>query len=113
MRAQFIRGQDPISSLNIGLKSKRDFKSDEEIAQWLYNFPEICTEDAIKKWERVNSSKRSPNSPPLYILTPMDLRLSVIKWVKRNLTTDGYDIGLKEAKDIGDRLAEIIHEKAA
>jgi ribosomal protein L7/L12 len=45
-------------------------------------------------------------------LVPSDLRLEVIKWVKRNLMyRDGSDIGLKEAKDIGDRLAEIIHDK--
>jgi len=118
MRAQFIRGgQDPIASLRIGLRTKRHFKSDEEIVQWLYDFPDVCTDGYIKKWERAHQQKRKPvegASPfPPYIMVPSDLRLEVIKWIKRNLMWEGdFDIGLKEAKDLGDKLAQMIHDKA-
>lgn len=111
----FERGQDnPLISLNIGRSSKRSFKNIEEAAQWYYEFPQICTEGELKKWPNkvsYNKSYYKENEEIgfLNFSIPGIESLRIVKWIKNNLTLEDRDyMGLREAKDIWDKLKEII-----
>ena len=57
----FKRNINPKISMGIGLSSKRDFNSEEEIIEWVLNFPEVVSEGEIKKWDP-NEVIWSPNA---------------------------------------------------
>jgi hypothetical protein len=123
----FERREDPFKSMNIGIKSKRIFKDIEELAQWAYLFPEVYTNNNIKKWPLdINSYKKEDRSisPELFLperifgllnakkFQNLTSRLEIVKWFKNNIHWEGdpieWGLGLKDAKNTLERLEEII-----
>jgi spermidine/putrescine-binding protein len=120
----FERGQKPLKTLGIGYRQKRIFKGIEEAVKWAILFPEEYTDGLVHSWfgtdsqgryffdfagEKFNTDvlkRKDFNAEDVYFG-----KLHMVKWAKDNLHWGEYPnerIGLKECKQIFDRVEEII-----
>lgn len=116
----FERRQDPKDAMRIGLKNKRDFDSYQEIIEWCFHFPEICTQGILKSLKNAYVVQNKYNS---YFISPVPYfnfenlnsvysKTDFVKWIKWNLTINKESIGLKECKcDIVDKIFNIINKE--
>jgi hypothetical protein len=123
----FERHQNPLKSIGIGRRQKRLFKDIEEVAQWATLFPEEYTDGFVDSWfgtnedgnhyfdfrsGRFNGDVLSPSDP--YRIPVSHGKLQMVKWAKDNIHLEDWPeerIGLKECKQIFDRVEEIIFKE--
>ena len=113
-RLNFERGKNPKSSMGIGLAARRVFKDTEDAAQWAFQFPEVCTGGEVKVKEEWPNFFSMDKSLIRYRLKDSNLRLRIAKWFK-NLaylenSFEGWTMGLKDAKDVLERVEKIIEK---
>lgn len=121
----FERNIDPKSSLGIGKSQKRVFKDVEEVAQWALYFPKEYSDGEIDNWFAKDQKgnyyfnfSKGEFSRSLTFTNPgaterQSSLLYFVKWLKKNVHFDPWPqeiIGLKECKQIVDRLQELIME---
>lgn len=107
----FEREVDPKIFMGVGRSVKRIFKNTDEASKWCYEFPIICTEGILKEWPNKVYYYSKDNSQ---FTIPKIEGLQVVKWIKNNLLleeNEGY-LSLKNAKEIWDKLKEIVKNKA-
>ncbi|MDD5648942.1 MAG: hypothetical protein PHF86_00750 [Candidatus Nanoarchaeia archaeon] len=107
----FEREVDPKIFMGIGRSVKRIFKNTEEASQWCYEFPSICTEGILKEWPYKVLYNRENN---LQFTIPKIEGLKIVKWIKNNLLLEENKdyLSLKDAKEIWDKLKEIVKNKS-
>lgn len=119
----FERGLDPKRSMKIGLRVKRNFDSDEELIQWILDFPDEVTDGLFTSWDpsKMVTYWSEEHKKNFYNFSDFQQqkgefsKLMMVKWIKNNIymnTKYGeYQLGLKEAKDIADVVCQRIYEK--
>jgi len=112
----FERKRDPIESMGIGQVSRRDFGSEDEVLDWIYKFPTVYTEGRIKKFTPESLIKKKYISDKdvvednYYTQIRGISGIDLVKWIKGNLTINNEDINLMHAKNLYDRLKDLLKD---
>jgi len=114
----FERGRDPKEAMGLGLLNKRDFDSNDEVAEWMINY----------SWRTKKGSPLDRHMPlsedDFYLkrkqkfagldhetfLLGEDIRLRVVKWIRWNIKINGKNPLLIEAKFILEDIEEKLRD---